>query len=132
MFFRFKKVDTWIAKYNIGEGYHLLINHKRANIDILRFDGGHDLNGDDDDPEYPFFAFDMASLTPGVSDTIGPVYENVSIDITEVLLDREAFDYTGQPIELTVFASEDVVPEDGYMVTYINNIESGDSAVVRV
>ena len=104
-------------------------------VDILKSRACHDLNGDDfDDPENPFAAFQMASITPGFSDNIGPIYENVSTDITEVLLDRESFDYTGQPIEpaVTVFASEDVVPEDGYIVTYIHNIESGDSAVVRV
>ena len=110
------------------------ITHSRT-VNILKSTACHDLNGDDfDDPENPFAAFQMASITPGFSDNIGPIYENVSTDITEVLLDRESFDYTGQPIEpaVTVLASEDVVSEDGYVVTYINNIESGDNAVVRV
>lgn len=104
-------------------------------VDILKSEACHDLNGDEvNNPENPFFAFDMASIIPGVSDVMDPHYETTSKDITEILLDSDSFAYTGQPVEpaVTVFASEDVVPEDGYTVTYINNIESGDSAVIRV
>ena len=104
-------------------------------MDIIKSEACHELNGDEaDNPENPFFAFDMVSLVPGVSDIMDPHYENVSKDITEVLLDSDSFPYTGQPVEpdVTVFASDDVVPEEGYTVTYINNIESGDYGVVRV
>ena len=104
-------------------------------INILKSTPHHDMNGGDvDDPENPFFAYHHASLTTGVSDQMDPQYENTSKDITEVLLYSDSFAYTGEPIEpaVTVLASEDVVSEDGYVVTYINNIESGDNAVVRV
>ena len=102
-------------------------------IYVLTSTSSRDLNGDEDDPENPFFAFDMVSFTP-LTYQMGPYYVNTSKDITEVLLESDSFPYTGLPIEpaVTVFASDDVVPEDGYTVTYLDNIESGDSAIVRV
>ena len=103
-------------------------------IDIIKSEACHSVQGDDDeDPGNPFFAYDHPSISE-LAFEIGPSYENTSKDITEVLLDSESFAYTGQPIEpdVTVFASDDVVPEEGYTVTYINNIESGDYGVVRV
>ena len=102
------------------------------NISVLESQQYHDVSGDAvNDPNNPFYAFDMVSI-PQALDNI--VYENLSTDITEVLLDSDSFTYTGQPIEpaVTVFASEDIVPEDGYKVTYLNNIEAGGYAVVRV
>lgn len=103
-------------------------------VDILKSTPCHDLNGDTTDPENPFFAFDMVSLTPIISDNVGPSYQNTSKDITDIQLDSESFPYTGQPIEpaVTVFASGDIVPEDGYTVTYINNLASNDYGVVKV
>ena len=93
-----------------------------------------DLDIDTSDPENPFYAFDCVSLTSGVSDNDDPHYVNLSKDITDVLLEGESFAYTGDPIEpaVTVLCSDDIVPEDGYTVTYINNTESSDHAVVRV
>ena len=117
-----------------GDKYDMYFNLTKP-ADILKSNALHDLNGGDStNANNPFFAFDMVSLIPGVSDHIGPAYQNLSKDITDVLLDSETYTYTGQPITppVTVLASGDVVPENGYTVTYINNVESGDYGVVRV
>ena len=92
------------------------------------------LDIDSSDIENPFYAFECVTLTPGISDNDTPHYVNLSKDITDVLLESDSFTYTGDPIEpaVTVLCSDDIVPEDGYTVTYINNTESGDHAVVRV
>ena len=117
-----------------GDNYDVYFNLTKP-ADILKSNALHDLNGNDPaNLNNPFFAFDGVSLISGVSDYLGPVYQNLSKDITDVLLDSETFTYTGQPItpHVTVLASGDVVSEDGYTVTYINNVESGDYGVVRV
>ena len=117
-----------------GYGYDMYFNLTKT-ADILKSNALHDLNGDAPaNLNNPFFAFDGVSLIPEVSDHLGPVYQNQSKDITDVLLDSETYTYTGQPITppVTVLCSGDVVPEDGYTVTYINNVESGDYGVVRV
>ena len=132
--FSFASEGVSQSLYRLNSNNDVRVDFSRT-VNVLKSTPCHDLNGDDvSDPENPFFAFDEASITPGVSDQIGPSYENTSRDITEVLLEGDSFPYTGLPIEpaVTVFASGDVVPEDGYTVTYIDNIESGDSAVVRV
>ena len=146
--------------YSTAPGYKddLWVYMTSSAVDIMKSTACHDLNGDEaDNPENPFFAYDQATLTTGVSDVMGLSYENTSKDITDIqilggsivpvesfyesgdVVSKDVtyinvFKYTGQPIEpaVTVFASGDVVSEDGYTVTYINNVESGDIAVIRV
>ena len=146
--------------YSTAPGYKddLWVYMTSSAVDIMKSTACHDLNGDEaDNPENPFFAYDQATLTTGVSDVMGLSYENTSKDLTDIqilggsivpvesvfesgdVVSKDVtyinvFKYTGQPIEpaVTVFASGDVVSEDGYTVTYINNVESGDIAVIRV
>lgn len=114
-------------------------------INILESTPFHPLNGEEfyENPQNPFAAFDMVSLTRGLSDNNAPHYVYVSKDITEVEIeggeyddenDEYVFDYNGVPVEpavISVKASGDVVvPADGYEVSYLNNDEPGRAWVI--
>lgn len=113
-------------------------------LNILKSTPFHNMNGEDfyENPQNPFAAFDMISLTRGVSDNATPHYVYLSKDITEVELDGEfddendeyIFEYNGVPVEpkvLVVKASGDVVvPESGYDVSYLDNNEPGRAWVI--
>ncbi|MBQ9015586.1 MAG: fibronectin type III domain-containing protein [Firmicutes bacterium] len=100
--------------------------HNRVGFDILKLTPVHDLNGYED-PEDPFFAFDQATLTRGVSDWIGPTYQDTETAITDVVLEKESYTYTGKPIKpyATIMAGKKKVPLDSFKVTYGENRELG-------
>ena len=132
--------ESWVFasegfSMSVGAGYHddKYVSYNRT-VDILTSTACHDLNGDTSDPSNPFYAFDTVSLGSELARTEDMHYENTSKHITDVQLDKTSYPYTGQPIEpaVTVLCSGDVVSEDGYTVTYSNNIDSGDYGVVKV
>ena len=103
----------------------------KVNMDVLKLQPIHALNGDADDETNPFYAFGGISFTDGVSDTIGPVAQDSSATITSVSLKKSSFAYTGKAVKpkLTVKAGGKTVPASGYKVTYSDNKDVGTCKV---
>lgn len=113
-----------------GDDYFEVYNF--LDLDILRLQPAKDINGEGSALEDPFFAFDSPVLTEGVSDVIGPVIIDSKTPITDVLLKKDTYKYSGKAIEpdVTVKAGTDTVPEDSYTVSYRDNKTSGCASII--
>ena len=103
----------------------------RADIFILGFQvlkstAVNDMNGDVDEND-PFFAFEAPTLTPGVSDQMGPSYMDTRTALSSLTLKAASYTYTGKAIKpkFTVKAGKKTVPASGYTVSYEANKNVG-------
>lgn len=106
--------------------------HLSFDVDILKLQPSKDVNGDGTYPEDPFFAFDSPVLTEGVSDVIGPVIMDSKKPLTDVLLKKSSYGYTGKAIRpsVTVKAGAKTVPKGSYEVRYTDNKSAGRATVI--
>lgn len=109
----------------------------RIHIVALRLKPVLNLNGEGDEP---FFAFGGPTITPGISDVMGPIVEDRTTPLTGVKLKKDKnrlkndrYTYTGKAIrpKVTVKAGGKTVPSSGYKVTYMDNRDLG-CAVISV
>lgn len=98
-------------------------------LHVLKLEPCHDMNGSD--PEDPFLAYGHPSLTPGVSNELGPTYQDNTKDLTALELEGTSFTHTGKGItpKVTVKSGKKTVPAKGYSITYSDNTEIGEGMV---
>ena len=112
-----REYGTWSVKHS-------------ADLDVLELEACMELNGDGT-PENPFYAFGGPVLTPGVSNQIGPTYQDKRVALTDVSLKSSSFAYTGKAIKpaVTVKAGKKTVPASAYTVSYSDNKELGTGMI---
>ena len=98
---------------------------------VLKSSAKLNLNGENY-PENPLYAFDQSLFIDGVSNWIGPSYENNKTTITSMKLNKTKFKYTGKAIKpkVTVKAGKKTVSAKNYTVKYLDNKAVGTATVV--